>query len=111
MTPAPLSDTRPHGAPAGKVGSRGPQLIYLVITNGLSAECTSTDAIPFASLESALAYAEEQIRDWGQNSRYEGEIERFLAEFNAAGEDGQPVHFVRIGDSEEIFIQLQPLRA
>src|SRR5574337_1258330 len=76
MTPAPLSDTRPHGAPTGKVGSRGPQLIYLVITNGLSAECTSTDAIPFASLDSAVAYAEEQIRDWGQNSRYEGAIAR-----------------------------------
>ncbi len=111
MTTAPLANTHHDVEQAGKAGSGGPQLIYLVITNGLSAECASTDAIPFASLEGAVAHAEEQIRDWEQNSRYEGEVEQFLADFNAPGENGQPVHYVQIGDSEEIFIQMHELRA
>jgi hypothetical protein len=105
-----LLDAERIEALVDKIGGSAPTSIYLVITNGLSAMCAGTDAIPFASLEGAIAHAERQIREWGQNSRYEDGIEQFLAEFNALDENGEPVHYVQIGDSEEIFITMQELK-
>jgi hypothetical protein len=63
MTSIHLPDPEHIRALAGKVGGSAPPSIYLVITNGLSAECAGTDAIPFASLEGAIAHAEQQIRE------------------------------------------------